>query len=56
MKTYLTEDKTNKIKDTPRIYANSIKEAKTKCPNELKIIGELIEEGEINLKNDINLN
>ena len=50
---FLTEHKTDKSIDTPRIIANSWQQAQSVCPNHLTVIGVFIKEIEIN---DINLN
>ena len=56
MKTFLPEHVSIKHLDTPRIYAKNIHEANLVCQNDNLVIGELIEEGYIELKDDINLN
>lgn len=44
MKTYLTEHRLFKTKDTPRIKAKDFNDAVKRCPKELRVIGELIKE------------
>ena len=56
MKTYLTSHIKYKWLDTPRIEADSWLEAESKCNKNNIVIGELIEEGEIEFKYNINLN
>lgn len=56
MKIFLTKHKNFKHKDSPRIKAKSFEEAEKKCPDDLIVIGELIDEGEIELKSEIILN
>ena len=56
MKIFLTEHIKYPHIDTPRIYATDWSMAETNCPKSLKVIGELIEEGYIDLENEFPLN